>query len=81
MSLLTFVWSAQEAADSSYIYSHTHTHTHIHLYTHTHTHTHTHTYIYIYYIGSCRLFFDAPKYNAHTSAGDAIWAGVPVMRF
>ena len=30
-------------------------------------------------LGNCRLFFDAPKYNAHTSAGDAIWAGVPVI--
>ena len=25
------------------------------------------------------MYFDAPKYNAHTSAGDAIWAGVPVI--
>ena len=30
-------------------------------------------------LANCRLFFDAPKYNAHTSAGDAIWAGVPVI--
>ena len=30
-------------------------------------------------LGNCRLFFDAPKYNAHTSAGDALWAGVPVI--
>jgi len=32
-------------------------------------------------LGRCRLFFDAPKYNAHTSAGDAIWAGVPVIHY
>ncbi len=30
-------------------------------------------------LGNCRLFLDAPKYNAHTSAGDALWAGVPVI--
>lgn len=27
----------------------------------------------------CALFLDAPKYNAHTSAADALWAGVPVI--
>ncbi|EKX42992.1 hypothetical protein GUITHDRAFT_163991 [Guillardia theta CCMP2712] len=30
-------------------------------------------------LSKCRLFLDAPKYNAHTSAGDALWANVPVI--
>ena len=30
-------------------------------------------------LSKCSLFFDAPRYNAHTSAADALWAGVPVL--
>jgi predicted O-linked N-acetylglucosamine transferase (SPINDLY family) len=30
---------------------------------------------------SCDLIVDAPIYNSHTTAVDALWAGVPIVAF
>lgn len=33
----------------------------------------------LWYKGACDLFMDSPYFNGHTTVGDALWAGIPVL--
>ena len=64
------------------------------MYTHTHTHTHTHTgvggsqliftgtadlAVHVAYKSAADLFLDTALYNAHSTAADVLYAGVPMV--